>query len=356
MKHSKKISLFLCGLWLCASAFLWFGPRTRISESERRQLAQMPKFTLSALRSGSFMSGFESFSQDQFPLRESLRTVRALFQRYVLGMADSNGITFLEGQAVKLEYPLNDRALEQNLAVLSRAAQCFPDSRRVFVCVPDKAYYFRDRSIPTMDYDALFAAVAAGSWDTADITEALSADSYYATDLHWRQEGILPAAQAVADALGLPPLPEFTENDLGTFYGVYAGQSALPMEPDRLVTLENAVTKGAYSQGYGSTKTAPVYDPDKLTSRDRYDVFLSGSAGLLTVTNPASQSGRQLVVFRDSFGSSLVPLLLYGYDTVTLVDLRYLPSQQLSRVLEFSNQDVLFLYSSTVLNTPGILK
>lgn len=356
MKHSKKISLFLCGLWLWASGFLWFGPRTQISESERRQLAQMPKLTVSAVRSGSFMSGFESFSQDQFPMREGFRTMQALFRRYALGMADSNGITFLDGQAVKLEYPLNDRALSNNLAVLSRAARCFPDSRRVFVCVPDKAYYFQGRSIPTMDYAALFDAVADGPWDTADITGALSAASYYATDLHWRQEGILPAAQTVADALGLPPLPEYTQTDLGTFYGVYTGQSALPMEPDRLITLENAVTQGAFSQGYGSTKTVPVYDPEKLTSRDRYDVFLSGSSGLLTVTNPASQSGRQLVVFRDSFGSSLVPLLLYGYDTVTLVDLRYLPSQQLSRVLEFSNQDVLFLYSSTVLNTPGILK
>lgn len=358
MKNTYKLlSLTLCTLWLAASLFLWFGPRTQVSESERRLLAQMPKLTVKNLSSGKFMSDMESFSQDQFPLREGLRTAQALFQRYGLGMTDSNGITFIDSQAVKLEYPLNEQALAKNLAILAKAAEYFPESRRVFACVPDKAYYYIDSGIPTMDYDALFAAVkAAGRWECTDLTAALNAQSYYATDLHWRQEAIAPAANVIAQALELPELPEYKEIDRGAFNGVYVGQSALPMAPDRLITLENEFTQAAFSTGYGSDKTAAVYDLDKLSSRDRYDVFLSGPAGFMTVTNPLSASGRNLVVFRDSFGSSLVPLLLYAYDTVTLVDLRYFPSAQLDKVLKSENQDVLFLYSSTVLNTPGILK
>ena len=41
---------------------------------------------------------------------------------------------------------------------------------------------------------------------------------------------------------------------------------------------------------------------------DPYSVFLSGSKSLLTITNPSADTDRELVIFRDSFASSLAPL------------------------------------------------
>ena len=59
-----------------------------------------------------------------------------------------------------------------------------------------------------------------------------------------------------------------------------------------------------------------------------------------------------MVVFRDSYGSSLVPLLVQEYATVTLVDIRtnYIMPERLGSFMEFNGQDVLFMYSSLVLN------
>ena len=74
---------------------------------------------------------------------------------------------------------------------------------------------------------------------------------------------------------------------------------------------------------------------------------------LLTVDNPNARTDRELVIFRDSFGSSLAPLLLEGYSRVTLVDIRYLSPSQL---LTFDRQDVWFLYSTSVLNNSSTLK
>ena len=62
------------------------------------------------------------------------------------------------------------------------------------------------------------------------------------------------------------------------------------------------------------------------------------------------------MLFRDSFGSSLAPLLLSGYRKVTLVDLRYIASSQLERFITFTDQDVLFLYSSLILNGGSMLR
>ena len=61
-------------------------------------------------------------------------------------------------------------------------------------------------------------------------------------------------------------------------------------------------------------------------------------------------------MFRDSFGSSLVPLLAEGYARITLVDIRYIASERLGTWLTFSDQDVLFLYSTPVLNNSETLK
>ena len=55
-----------------------------------------------------------------------------------------------------------------------------------------------------------------------------------------------------------------------------------------------------------------------------YVLFLSGSKGLVTVKNLQAPMDKNLILFRDSYGSSLAPLLASGYRTITLVDLRYL--------------------------------
>jgi hypothetical protein len=61
-------------------------------------------------------------------------------------------------------------------------------------------------------------------------------------------------------------------------------------------------------------------------------------------------------VFRDSFGSSMIPLLMQGYKKVTVVDTRYIASGLLDQFIQFKGQDVLFMYSSLILNSSYILK
>ena len=114
--------------------------------------------------------------------------------------------------------------------------------------------------------------------------------------------------------------------------------------------LENPMLDACKVYNHETGKETAVYDMDKLTSKDQYDVFLSGAQSLLTVTNPNAKTDRELIVFRDSFGSSLIPLLLQDYATVTLVDIRYINAEVLGRFLEFRGQDVLFMYSALVLN------
>ena len=228
--------------------------------------------------------------------------------------------------------------------------------------VPDKGYYLaEDSGHLAMDYETLFGAFREGMpWAThVDLTDTLSLEDYYRTDTHWRQEKLLDAAGTICRALGVtaPKVEDYTQTALERpFYGVYYGQSALPMEPETMYVLDNEMLQNCTVYDYESGKTAAIYDESKLEGKDLYEVFLSGSRSLLTIQNPAGQSGKELIVFRDSFGSAMVPLILQDYETVTVIDIRYIQMDLLDRFVDFHGQDVLFLYSTLVLNNSETMK
>lgn len=362
----KKQRIFGCvlvlALWLLLAAGLWLGPRQDISQWERRKLEQLPSLSAQSVLDGRFMGKFESFCQDQFPLRDTFRRIKAGFGYGVLRKLDNNGIYLAEGSAGKLEYPLNEAsvtgAVEKFQSIYHRFLK---DStgKILFCVVPDKSFYLAEgNGYPCMDYEAMFDAFRNLPWaEYVEVTDLLNAGSYYKTDTHWRQETLLPVAERISAALGVPFENDFSPVALEKpFYGVYYGQAALPLEPDTLWLLESDRLSAWVVTNYETGEASSVYDRSKLDSRDLYDVFLSGAAAVLTVENPDAETDRELVVFRDSFGSSLVPLLLGGYKKVTLLDIRYLPAELLPQILEFKNQDVLFLYSTLVLNQSAMLK
>lgn len=81
---------------------------------------------------------------------------------------------------------------------------------------------------------------------------------------------LAPTAKALADAMGVSLTEDFTEVTLDTpFYGVYRGQSALPMEPDRLAYLTNDIIGSCRVYDYESGAYLPVYTLERQTAATR---------------------------------------------------------------------------------------
>ena len=365
----KKVKSFgiaaLILLWAALSLTLWFGGKEAYTFSERRPLAQMPDISASSIFSGKFAADFEDFTLDQFPLRDTVRKVKSLFHYYVLNQSDNNGIYLVGDTVAKVEYPLHTSSVEYATGKLQYLYDTLledTDCRLFFTMIPDKGYYLAEANgYPAMDYASMEKAYGdALHWaEYVDIKALLTAEDYYRTDTHWRQEKILPVAQAICEAMGAvaPNGEDYTRQKLNEpFYGVYFGQAALPMEPEDLYIMESTVLDGCTVTDPITGSTADIYDRNKLTSPDLYDVFLSGAQPLLVIDNPAGEPGKELILFRDSYGSSLTPLLLQGYSKVTLVDIRYIPADQVGNYVNFENQDVLFIYSTLILNNGRSLK
>lgn len=355
-KDWKLLGMALvAALWLALTVVAWCRPPAEFSWRERRQLAQFPTVSKEKLLDGTFGADFEKYTLDQFPLRDGFRQLKARVHYDLLCQRDNNGIYLAGGQVAKLEYPMDTASLDNALAKFQRIYDRYLTGCKVYAAiVPDKGYYLAEANgYPAMDYGTFLEKMEQGMPYAryVNLTDLLRGEDYYRTDTHWRQERLLPVANRLCAAMGTAAPVGLTavERD-APFYGVYYGQAALPMKPDTLYTMEGPWLENCRVFNYETGKYGPVYDESKLRGADLYETFLSGSVSLLRVENPAGEPGRRLIVFRDSFGSSLVPLLAMGYESVTVVDIRYISSAMLDRFIQFNDQDVLFLYSTLVLN------
>lgn len=364
-------------LWAAITLFAWFGSSQEYSIAERRKLAQKPELTVEALlakdelnkdgsirKKLSFMTLFEDYSLDQFPLRDNFRQIKALFHYNVMQQMDNNDIYIASGHAAKMLYPLNETMVKGNLTVFDYIQKNYlakNGCKAYMAIVPDKSFYLAGKSGHlSMDYDKLWSMVTEGMpWAKhIDLRDTLDIHDFYYTDTHWRQECIFPAAQAISNAMGVTPPQEadFTKTALESpFYGVYYGQAALPMNPETMYLMESPLLQSCVVADAETNTTGSVYNMDMADSGDMYNVFLSGAKALLTIKNPNAATRRELVVFRDSFGSSMIPLLVRDYQTVTVVDLRYLDYRLLEQYVTFRGKDVLFLYNTQVLNTTPLM-
>ena len=369
-KQRAVCAVFLSAL-LLFSLLLILLPAKSLSAGERRPLAQLVGYeewlSGSTGRYSRSLSGYfswlESVLQDQAPGRDALRRLRALTKRYLFGERDTDGYYAFEGSLCKLDSSLSQEAV---LRAAERFGQVyerfFAGTGAHLYCsvVPDKNVFAAPAGgYPHYNFDALRSLLRSALPDAFREVplSGLTLSDYYRTDPHWRQEQLLPAADTLLGAMGADPVSQLDWQPVtaGRFTGTYAGHSALPALPDELVYLTNDILAGAAVHDYESGKTSGIYTPENLANVDPYDVYLGGARALLTIDNPAQTNGRQLVVFRDSFGSSLVPLLIPSYSRIVVADLRYVTPESLGRFVSFQpGCDVLFLVSCSVLNSYGV--
>ncbi len=337
-------------------------PKDDFSESERRVLKDFPEISAESLLSGDFASGFEEYAMDTFPFRDAFRSIKAYSSLLIFNKTDNNGLFSQNGHLSKVEYPLNTPMLDHAAERFEFIYESYLKATNTNVylsIVPDKNYFL---DALKLDYDKLTSYMQSKMpyAQYINIFPTLAINDYYTTDSHWRQEYIGDTAKAIATAMQSKISFNYTENVLNVpFYGVYVGQSARKVSPDMIKYFTNEITESCIVTSYdtGSPKPAAMYNMDKANGRDPYEMFLSGNCSLLTIENPKAEERRELVVFRDSFAGALVPLLCEAYSKITLIDIRYIQSSMLGNFVDFENaDDVLFLYSSTLLNNSLAMK
>ncbi|GHU97374.1 hypothetical protein FACS1894208_12710 [Clostridia bacterium] len=327
-----------------------------ISQSERRPLATMPEFTLESVTTGKFMDEFDDFAADSFAFRDKFRTIRAETVFYVLFQTDKSGLYLGKSGAGKFER-VNESSVTQVAKKIKKVADTLVGLNVRYSFVPDKSIY-AGKTLPGFNPALAERLLKSelGAYTFIDLTAALNAFSFYRTDLHWNQSWIKPVAEAITGQT--LDFSAYEVKTPGEFQGVYAGQLALPIVWHELLDYyDNPDLKASYlNEKTLQMEGGAVYDTEAFHGRDPYDIFLKGPQALITLENPNAATDRELYLFRDSFSSSLSPLLASHYAKITLIDLRYMDSRMLPQLVEFTpGSDALFLYSSQILNNSTVL-
>ena len=210
--------------------------------------------------------------------------------------------------------------------------------------------------LPYPDADLLEEArrIAGNTLHWVDLyTDFCSAEQperlYYRTDHHWTSEGAYRAYCLLMEELGQSSVPrdDFTVEQISGFYGTSYSKSGLWLtEPDTLELWTDSDIQ-AVTTVYDANRADPVtregmFFREYLEDADKYPVFLSGNHARVHIETNAD-SGKRLLVIKDSYAHALAPFLAEEYSTIDLIDLRYFKQQTISSWLEENPADEILL-------------
>ena len=190
-----------------------------------------------------------------------------------------------------------------------------------------------------------------------DVRDTININDYYLTDTHLKQENLDKVLKVILNKMDIEYKDIESEKHIfNNFKGVYYGEAAINNSLDTLTYLTNSYLDNSEVYYLENKELKSIYNLEKLNSFDSYEVFLDGASAYIEIDNTNSLTNRELVVFRDSFGSSLIPLMVPYFKKITVIDNRYIGSKNYLDLIEFNNQDVLFLNSTLLVNSSLTLK
>lgn len=361
--NNKIMSFLFVGILIFFLIFSIFLPDKEISYSERRKLSSFPEISFDNIISGDFFTDLNDYLVEQFPLRDGFRKLKGIFASNVLNKKENNGVFIRNSKIYQSNSSINYKSIDHMINLINNIKNNYIKSNNIYYSIiPDKNYYLKDTDIPRLDYNELVNIFEQkiDNMKYIDIFDTLDLESYYNTDIHWRQEKLENTTNKILVEMGnqTTSLPN-KEYKYSKFYGALYGQVASNLKPDELIYLSNDELDNIKIYNYEKKEYQKVYNSNNLSNIDSYDVFLSGATPLLIIENEKQNNGKELVLFRDSFGSSIAPLLISSYSKITIIDLRYIGSNLLNSIEEIKfneNQDVLFLYSVPIINNSFTLK
>lgn len=358
--HRLGLVFFLLLIIVLVSSIIL--PDTGFSEKENRVLASRPALKLDQLVSGGYEKQFETYENDQFPLRDMWITLKATTDR-LMGKVEENGVYL--GKNGYLMEGFNappQTQYDATVNAMTAFAQKHSDLKQYALIAPNSvnilksnlpAFAPADDQNPWIDKlkDSLTSAGVTFIDIRDTFTDHKAEDLYYHTDHHWTTLGAYYAYLQAAAVMGIDissdsydkaPVSQTFKGTLSAKSGFRSGETDeldvfLPNGDNTLSSVVNYVDE--------QKKSASFYDTSKLNTRDKYALFFGGNHAQIKISTP-TESNNTLLVLKDSYANSFVPFLAQHYRKIIMIDPRYYYGD-LEQLLQVENvQEVLYLYNA----------
>ena len=367
-KGAKKLDrafvILFAALILALSVLFWAIPDRAFSETENKDLTQIPTFTVERLMDGRYTADIADYMADQFPGRDFFIRVKAAAEM-LLGKMSNNGVILGEGGTlIPRSESVNTDNLTKNLsAIAAFTAWCENKGIPATTAVAGRSADVLHHTLP----DFYGSAYSDALWGTlAEEAHALNRPIlplraplheraiageyvYYRTDHHWTTLGAYYGAKEILAEMGeeIAPIESYTREVVSdAFFGTTWSTAGMSwIAPDTMEYFRFAgdtdFTTTILDNG---TSFAGFYDRSYLAKKDKYSSFIGGNNALVTVTKNGGEDRPTLLLIKDSFAHSTVPFLAQHYDLV-IVDIRYYKKSTAALIDEYGVDRVLVLYN-----------
>ena len=358
--HRLGLLFFLLPVIVLVSSIIL--PDTGFSEKENRILASRPALKLDQIISGVYEKQFETYENDQFPLRDMWITLKATTDR-LMGKVEENGVYLRKnGYLMEAFNAPSQTQYDATVNAMTSFAQKHSDLKQYALIAPNSvnilksnlpAFAPADDQNPWIDKlkDSLTSAGVTFIDIRDTFTDHKAEDLYYHTDHHWTTLGAYYAYLQAAAVMGIDtssdsydkaPVSQTFKGTLSAKSGFRSGETDeldvfLPNGDNTLSSVVNYVDE--------QKKSASFYDTSKLNTRDKYALFFGGNHAQIKISTP-TESNNTILVLKDSYANSFVPFLAQHYRKIIMIDPRYYYGD-LEQLLQVENvQEVLYLYNA----------
>ena len=363
-KLGKKYCISLSALFICYIVFFvavnTLGEKKTFSETENRVLQSKPTFSVEKLFEGRYISKYEKYKVDQFFNRDFWIDVKVKTDKLLLKKS-SNGVYLgKDGYLLEDFEKPNEENVSKNLKAISDFSNKYKEVKQYMLISPTAVSILRDKlplAAPVEDqqkyldeYSKKLDSNITFVDTYATLLEHKSEDLYYKSDHHWTTLGAFYSYQKLAEDMELSS-KDSDDYDIelvsNSFEGALASESGYKTDLDKIKVYipkdENDQVVVNYEEE--QKKTATLYDSEKLEQKDKYQVFLGGNHPIVKI-DTTSDSGKTLLIFKDSYANCFVQFLTTHFSKIILVDPRYY-YEDIDELMKNEGVDeVLYLYNA----------
>lgn len=361
MRDKIVIIVFLGFLSVFGLGYI-FLPQREFSEMENHYLNLRPDFTLKDYINGDFTQEFEDYTADQILGKDLFVKSNVMLNRMV-GISKINQVYIGRDGYLIQDYQEPGEQLTKNLEYIKQFAQENPDVEMTMLLAPNVNEIYPELLPPlAQTYSQAKITEQAeqelqDAMTVVDVTDTLYSHKdeyiYYKSDHHWTTLGAYYAYETLCEELQIQPVQyeAYQQTVLEPFLGsLYSKAPVFNQQTDQVTLLTNP--SGTYEVNYvaENRNTVSVYDMEYAQRKDKYAVFFGGNYPLVQITSNAAGDEKVLII-KDSYANSMVPMLADHYSEIHMLDLRYY-HEDVSRYIQEKGIDrVIFIHNVDFIST-----